>query len=74
MPRTGRSVAAMKNRIRVNRLNISWMASDGEDRIQREYHGAAEDRLDDVAAEMPFGRLLAPEEVAKAVSCRPTPG
>lgn len=58
----------MKNRIRVNRLNIGWMASDGEDRIQRDYHGAAEDWLDDVAAEMPFGRLLAPEEVAKAVS------
>jgi NAD(P)-dependent dehydrogenase (short-subunit alcohol dehydrogenase family) len=60
--------AAMKNRIRVNQLNIGWMASDGEDRIQRDYHGAAENWLDDVAAEMPFGRLLAPEEVAKAVN------
>jgi NAD(P)-dependent dehydrogenase (short-subunit alcohol dehydrogenase family) len=60
--------AAMKNRIRVNQLNIGWMASDGEDRIQREYHGADPNWLDAVAAEQPFGRLLAPEEVAKAVA------
>ena len=32
--------AVLRNRIRVNGLNIGWMASDGEDRIQREYHGA----------------------------------
>lgn len=60
--------AAMRNKIRVNQLNIGWMASDGEDRIQREYHGANENWLDDVAAAQPFGRLLAPGEVAKAVA------
>jgi NAD(P)-dependent dehydrogenase (short-subunit alcohol dehydrogenase family) len=60
--------AVMRNRIRVNQLNIGWMASDGEDRIQREYHGAAANWLDEAAAGQPFGRLLAPEEVARAVS------
>jgi NAD(P)-dependent dehydrogenase (short-subunit alcohol dehydrogenase family) len=60
--------AAMRNRIRVNQLNIGWMASDGEDRTQREYHGADENWLEKVAAEQPFGRLLSPEEVAKAVA------
>ena len=60
--------AAMRNRIRVNQLNIGWMASDGEDRIQREYHGAEENWLEKAAAAQPFGRLLAPEEVAKAVA------
>lgn len=60
--------AVMRNRIRVNQLDIGWMASDGEDRIQREYHGAAADWLDKAAAERPFGRLLAPEEVARAVT------
>lgn len=60
--------ALMRNRIRVNQLNIGWMASDGEDRIQREYHGAAENWLDAAAAAQPFGRLLAPEEVARAVA------
>ena len=58
----------LRNRIRVNQLNIGWMASDGEDRIQREYHGAAADWLDKAAAEQPFGRLLDPAEVAKAVA------
>ena len=60
--------AAMRNKIRVNQLNIGWMASDGEDRTQREYHGADENWLEKVAAEQPFGRLLSPEEVAKAVT------
>lgn len=59
--------AVMRNRIRVNQLNIGWMASDGEDRTQREYHGADEDWLERAAAEQPFGRLISPEEVAKAV-------
>jgi NAD(P)-dependent dehydrogenase (short-subunit alcohol dehydrogenase family) len=37
--------AAMRNKIRVNQLNIGWMASDGEDRVQRDYHGADPDWL-----------------------------
>jgi len=60
--------AAMRNRIRVNQLNIGWMASDGEDRIQREFHGADDNWLETVTAQQPFGRLLAPAEVAKAVA------
>ena len=59
--------ATMRNRIRVNQLNIGWMASDGEHRVQTEYHNADENWLEAAAAEQPFGRLLAPEEVAKAV-------
>jgi NAD(P)-dependent dehydrogenase (short-subunit alcohol dehydrogenase family) len=58
----------MRNRIRVNQLNIGWMASEGEDRTQREYHGADPDWLAKAAAEQPFGRLIAPEEVARAVN------
>jgi NAD(P)-dependent dehydrogenase (short-subunit alcohol dehydrogenase family) len=60
--------ALMRNRIRVNQLDIGWMASDGEDRIQREYHHADPDWLVKAAAAQPFGRLLAPEEVARAVA------
>ena len=60
----------MRNKIRVNQLNIGWMASDGEDRTQREYHGADENWLEKVAAEQPFERLLSPEEVARAVAYR----
>lgn len=60
--------ALLRNRIRVNQLNIGWMSSDGEDRIQREYHGAPDDWLDRASAGLPFGRLVTPEEVAKAVT------
>ncbi|WP_411035768.1 SDR family oxidoreductase [Shinella sp. BYT-45] len=58
--------AVLRNRIRVNGLNIGWMASEGEDRIQREYHGAADDWLAKAAAAQPFGRLVDPAEVARA--------
>ncbi len=60
--------ALLRNRIRVNQLNIGWMSSEGEDRIQREYHGADENWLEDAAAGLPFGRLVSPEEVARAVA------
>ena len=60
--------APMRNKIPVNQLNIGWMPSHAEDRIQREYHGADENWLAKAAAEQPFERLLAPQEVAKAVA------
>jgi hypothetical protein len=60
--------ALLRNRIRVNGLNIGWMASEGEDRIQREFHGSAPDWLEQAAAKQPFGRLVDPHEVARAVA------
>jgi NAD(P)-dependent dehydrogenase (short-subunit alcohol dehydrogenase family) len=60
--------ALLRNRIRVNGLNIGWMASDGEDRIQREFHGAPADWLEKAAAKQPFGRLVDPVEVARATA------
>ena len=56
----------LRNHIRVNQLNIGWMASEGEDRIQREYHNADPDWLEKAAASQPFGRLVDPQEVARA--------
>ncbi len=60
--------ALMRDRIRVNGLNIGWMASEGEDRIQRQFHGAADDWLEKAAASQAFGRLIDPNEVARAVA------
>lgn len=60
--------AVLRNRIRVNGLNIGWMASEGEDRIQREFHHADADWLDKAAAAQPNGRLIDPNEVARAVA------
>jgi len=53
-------------RIRVNGLAIGWMATPGEDRIMRAYHGAGDGWLEEAAARQPFGRLIDPEEVARA--------
>lgn len=60
--------ALLRNRIRVNGLNIGWMSTEGEDRIQRQYHDASDDWLEKAAASQPFGRLVDPAEVARAVA------
>ncbi len=60
--------ALLRNRIRVNGLNIGWMSSAGEDRTQRDYHGAPADWLERAATAQPFGRLIDPVEVARAVA------
>ncbi len=60
--------ALSRDHIRVNTLNIGWMDTPGEDAIQRGYHEADDNWLADAEAAMPFGRLLKPDEVAKAVA------
>jgi NAD(P)-dependent dehydrogenase (short-subunit alcohol dehydrogenase family) len=49
-------------------LNIGWMDTPGENVIQHKYHNAGEDWLETAETTMPFGRLLKPEEVARAVA------
>ncbi len=56
----------LKFRIRVNGLNIGWMATPGEDRIMKTYHGAKDGWLEEAAKTRPFGRLIDPAEVARA--------
>lgn len=58
----------LAHKIRVNGLNIGWMATPGEDAIMRKRHGAQDGWLDEAAAGQPFGRLLDPREVARAVA------
>lgn len=58
----------MRDRIRVNGLNIGWMNTPGEDQIQKRYHGAEDGWLDRAKAAQPFGRLLEPAEVATALA------
>lgn len=65
--------ALLRNKIRVNQLNIGWMASDGEDKVQTQFHGADDNWLEKAASEQPFERLLAPQEVAKAVTFLASP-
>jgi NAD(P)-dependent dehydrogenase (short-subunit alcohol dehydrogenase family) len=60
--------ALMRDHIRVNCLNIGWMSSDEEDVIQRKYHGAKDGWQKKVGQDMPFGRLVDPDEVARALA------
>jgi NAD(P)-dependent dehydrogenase (short-subunit alcohol dehydrogenase family) len=58
----------MPDHIRVNGLNIGWMDSPGEAKIQKEFHDAPADWLATAEAKQPFGRLIKPAEVARAVA------
>ncbi len=58
--------SVMANRIRVNQLNVGWMASDNERNIQNA--GGDPDWEARAAAALPFGRLVDPAEAARAVN------
>ena len=58
----------MRHGIRCNGLNIGWTDTPGEDRIQKTYHDRDEGWLDQAERDLPFGRLIKPEEVARAVA------
>ena len=58
--------ALMRNRVHVNQLDIGWMASDHERQLQLEETGDP-DWEAKAGARLPFGRLLDPQEVARAV-------
>ncbi len=60
--------ALLRDRIRVNGLNIGWMNTPGEDATQKRFHDAPDDWLERAAQQQPFGRLLEPEEVARAIA------
>lgn len=60
--------SVLRNRIRVNGLNIGWMDTPGEDSIQKNYHKADNAWLNDAERQQPFGRLLKTEEVARSIA------
>jgi NAD(P)-dependent dehydrogenase (short-subunit alcohol dehydrogenase family) len=58
----------LPDRIRVNGLNIGWMDTPGEHAIQSNFHNAPASWLVEAEARQPFGRLLKPQEVARAIA------
>ena len=58
--------ALMRNRIHINQLSIGWMNSDHERQLTASETGDP-GFIDRAAAAKPFGRILDPVEVAKAV-------
>jgi NAD(P)-dependent dehydrogenase (short-subunit alcohol dehydrogenase family) len=62
------AASVLNYNIRINGLNIGWMDTPGEDRIMKTYHDAVDGWLKKAEAGRPFGRLLKPLEVARAVA------
>jgi hypothetical protein len=58
----------MRHGVRVNGLCIGWTDTPGEDRIRKIYHGVADGWLREAEASLPFGRLIKPDEVARATA------
>jgi NAD(P)-dependent dehydrogenase (short-subunit alcohol dehydrogenase family) len=58
--------ALMKDRIRVNGLAIGWMDTPGENAIGMKAHGREDGWIAEAEKGQPLGRLLNPEEVARA--------
>ena len=57
----------MRHRIRVNLLCPGWMDTPAEDVTQRTFDGATDGWLERAEAEMPFGRLIKPAEIARTI-------
>ncbi|MCB0064974.1 MAG: SDR family oxidoreductase [Caldilineaceae bacterium] len=60
--------STMRRRIRVNTLNLGWMDTPGENTIQQRYHTDDPNWLEEAEAAQPFGHLLKPDEVARAIA------
>lgn len=65
-----RNAASLLNRdrIRVNQINVGWTLTEGERRVKREQEGKGDDWIEQAIATRPFGRLLAPLDVAYAAA------
>jgi NAD(P)-dependent dehydrogenase (short-subunit alcohol dehydrogenase family) len=59
--------AHRRDRIRINGLNIGWTDTEGEDAIQRAFHGAGDDWREKAAESQPMGKLGQVDEIADFV-------
>lgn len=50
--------------IRVFAINLGWVNSDGEHKLQTEFHKLPQNWADLIGKRMPFGRLIVPDDVA----------
>lgn len=55
------------DRIRINGLNIGWTETEGEDAIQRQFHGAEDGWIEAAAKTLPMGKLGQVDEIADMV-------
>ncbi len=59
--------AHLADRIRVNGLNLGWILTEAEHRMQAEILGKGEGWADEAAKNLPLGRLLSAEECARQI-------
>ena len=64
----GLANALKHDRIRINTLNIGWTNTPREHVVQTEVHGRPENWLEIASEAQPFGRLIEPDEVARAIA------
>jgi NAD(P)-dependent dehydrogenase (short-subunit alcohol dehydrogenase family) len=57
-----------RDRIRVNQINVGWTLTEGERRVKREQEGKGDEWIAEAIATRPFGRLLAPLDIAYAAA------
>jgi NAD(P)-dependent dehydrogenase (short-subunit alcohol dehydrogenase family) len=60
--------AYRRNRIRCNAVLPGWMDTEGEDAVQKKWHGAADDWLAKAEAAQPMGQLVKPAQLARLVT------
>jgi NAD(P)-dependent dehydrogenase (short-subunit alcohol dehydrogenase family) len=59
--------ALARDRIRVNALLPGWVDTPGEHETLKRFHDAPENWLEDAEKGRPFGRLLKPQDIARAI-------
>jgi NAD(P)-dependent dehydrogenase (short-subunit alcohol dehydrogenase family) len=64
----GLANALKHDRIRINTLNIGWTNTPREHIVQTEVHGRPQNWLEEMSPNLPFGRLIQPDEVARALA------
>jgi NAD(P)-dependent dehydrogenase (short-subunit alcohol dehydrogenase family) len=62
------AAALSRYRIRVNQINVGWTLTEGEERVKRVEEGKGPEWLEQAVAGTPFGRLLAPRDIALAAA------
>jgi NAD(P)-dependent dehydrogenase (short-subunit alcohol dehydrogenase family) len=60
--------ALKRDRIRINTLNIGWTNTPREHVVQTTMDGQPENWLEAASRSRPFGRLIEPDEVARAIA------
>lgn len=61
------------DRIRCNAVLPGWMDTEGEDLVQRKWHGAGDDWLEKAEAAQPMGQLVKPDQLAVLVAYMVSP-